>query len=378
MNVLKESNNSPVSNSTTQNLISGIKRSVSSHSSPLGAVISENLDHSENRGNSMPHSTRPDSLFNSSNSKLPIYVSNATIFNGMSRNAQKHVSDFGPMLSYSGTNNNDAHLTSPSMDSYSASSVTSWNSAIGRAGLGGKSGRVIERLMGDNDMLKRDLKIERLRAEEHKQAVKLAEGRMEALSAEYEGKLHDAAINKTLLKRKERQLADLRQQIEIEKNKAIAAVESERKWKEEIEKVESKAKRDIEDALNYAAMMEARNNTMTNHWKDQGLEVNRAVAKLSKEIEDIVLERKQDDERLNTLQGLCDQQATQFSEIVRERDEISKVYEEYKSTQEEALRDIKRLSRKQREESERVIAETTKTLNELKWALGLKMNERKK
>ncbi|RKF63771.1 hypothetical protein OnM2_023045 [Erysiphe neolycopersici] len=376
MNALKESNTSSISKSSTKSYTNGRSRSVSNHSSQPVVILPENLGHTENRENTMPHSTRPDTLYNASNSKLPIYVSNATVFNGTNRNSQKHVSDFGPVLSYSGINNNDVHLSSPRGETFTSSSVTQWDSAIGRAGLGGKSGRVIERLMGDNDMLKRDLKIERLRAEEHKQALKMAEGRMEALSAEYEGKLHDAAINKTLLKRKERQLADLRQQVEIEKNKANTAVESEKRWKEEIEKVESKAKRDVEEAQNYAAMMEARNNTMTSHWKDQSLEVNRAVTKLSKEIGDIVFERKQDDERLNTLQGLCDQQATQLSKIVQERDAISKVYEEYKVTQEEVLQSIKREAKKQEKESEYVIAEATKTLHKLKWALGLKKNER--
>lgn len=376
MNALKESKTSSISRSSSKSYTHGRIRSVSAHSSQLGVIKSENLGHTENRENKMPHSVKPDSLYNSLNSKLPIYVSNATVNNVTNRNAQKHVSDFGPVFSYADINSNDILLPSPRAESQNSSCVTTWDSAIGRAGLGGKSGRVIERLMGENDMLKRDLKIERLRAEEQKQAVKMAEGRMEALSAEYEGKLHDAVVNKTLLKRKERQLADLRQQVEIEKTKANAAVESEKRWKEEIEKVESKAKRDVEEAQNHAAMMEARNNTMTNHWKEQSLEVNRAVAKLSKEIGDIVLDRKQDDERLNTLQGLCDQQATQFSKIVQERDAILKVYEEYKATQEKALQNIKILARNQEEESERVVTETTKTLHELKWALGLKKNER--
>lgn len=294
-------------------------------------------------------------------------------------NAQKQVStEFGPTVAFAGSNNNLNNLSSSEEKlSSSGSSISQWNSAVGRAGLGGKSGRVIERLMGDNDMLKRDLKIERLRAEEQRQAVKLAEGKMEALVAEYDSKLHDAAINKTLLKRKERQLADLLLQIESEKTKANIAIESEKVWKEEIEKVENEAKRDVEDAMSYASMMEARNNTMANHWRDQGLEVNQTVAQISKDIQDIIVERKQDDERLNMLQNLCDQQATQLAGIVEERNAIANKYEEYKHNQEEILRDIKESAKKQEEKSERLLAETLEALNELKWALGVKKSQRK-
>ena len=102
--------------------------------------------------------------------------------------------------------------------------------------------------MGENDMLKRDINIERLRAEESRQAVKMAEGKMEALTAEYDGKLHDAAINKTLLKRRERQLSDLKAQIEGERQRADSAVEREKMWRHELEKVQEECKRKVAES----------------------------------------------------------------------------------------------------------------------------------
>jgi chromosome segregation ATPase len=228
--------------------------------------------------------------------------------------------------------------------------------------------------MGENDMLKRDLNIERLRAEESRQAVKMAEGKMEALTAEYDGKLHDAAINKTLLKRRERQLSDLKAQVEGERQRADMAVERERGWREELERVQEERKQKVEEAQTFAALMEGRNKTLTSHWTEQGVEVDRTVTKLSKEIESIVEERKNDDRKMNMLQGLCDQQAELLSSLEREKQGIKMAFEQYKREQEESLRDIKERARQQEAANEAALMETHKVLGELKWALGVKKN----
>jgi len=228
--------------------------------------------------------------------------------------------------------------------------------------------------MGENDMLKRDLNLERLRAEESKQAVRMAEGKMEALAAEYDGKLHDAAINKTLLKRRERQVAEMKSQIEAEKNRADKAVERERGWKEAMEKIEDESKRSVEEAQTFAALMKGRNDAMTSHWRDQGLEVNKTVAKLGAEIETIVQERKVDDDRMNMLQELCEQQAEQLTALQAEKDGISEAFDKYKIMQEDALKEIKARARAQEQANEAALLETQRVLGELKWALGVKKN----
>ena len=228
--------------------------------------------------------------------------------------------------------------------------------------------------MGENDMLKRDLNLERLRAEESKQAVRMAEGKMEALAAEYDGKLHDAAINKTLLKRRERQVAEMKSQIEAEKNRADKAVERERGWKEAMEKIEDESKRSVEEAQTFAALMKGRNDAMTSHWRDQGLEVNKTVAKLGAEIETIVQERRVDDDRMSMLQELCEQQAEQLTALQAEKDGISEAFDKYKIMQEDALKEIKARARAQEQANEAALLETQRVLGELKWALGVKKN----
>ena len=267
-----------------------------------------------------------------------------------------------------------ANHTSPAVPGASPASsngTTGWSSAIGRANLG-KSGRVIERLMGENDMLKRDVQIERLRAEESKQAVKLVEGKMDAVIGDYETKLHDAAVNKTLLKRRERQVQDLKSQIEGERKKAEKAEESEKGWRTEVDRVQREWGERVERAVEREKLMDGRNSVMASHWGDTRKEVEGRIEVMRGEIGDVERKRREDDEKFERLENVCRQQGEQLERIQREKDDIMGQFEEYKRVEAEALRDIKEGARRREQEQEKTLVETKRVLGELRWAMQIK------
>ncbi|KAG5927277.1 hypothetical protein E4U42_002393 [Claviceps africana] len=248
-----------------------------------------------------------------------------------------------------------------------------WDSTVGKAGLG-KTGRVINRLVSDNDALKRDIQIERLRAEEAKQAAKLIEDKMDRMMNEYESRLLEANVTKALLARKERQVESLTSAIELEKRKAQAAQQSERCWKEELDAIKTKSTIRVEEATSYALLMEGRYNAISSHWRDRGEEFKRTVSKLRGDISTVVDERKSDDHKITTLRDLCEQQDNNIKELLREKEKIARLFEEYKKTQEDELRDIKTSAKQRQEEQEKQLHEARETLHKLKWALNVKQN----
>ncbi|KAI1276225.1 hypothetical protein F5Y07DRAFT_367590 [Xylaria sp. FL0933] len=248
-----------------------------------------------------------------------------------------------------------------------------WDGAVGKAGLG-KTGRVINKLVSDNEVLKRDLKIERLKAEESKQAAKLVEDKMERMISDYESRLLEANVTKTLLSRKERQVEHLQSSVELEKKRAADAQEKERIWREEMESTRRDTKVQVEEANSHAALMEGRYNAISSHWKDQGEEVKRAMKTMDGRIKSLVDERLKDDEKINVLRDLCDQQDVNIRDLRRQRDEISEKFEAYKREQEAALQAIKENARKREEEQLMTIEESKRVLGQLKWALNVKRN----
>ncbi|KAM0254450.1 hypothetical protein ACHAQJ_006790 [Trichoderma viride] len=248
-----------------------------------------------------------------------------------------------------------------------------WDSTIGKAGLG-KTGRVINKLVSDNDALKREIKIERLRAEEAKQAAKLVEDKMERMISDYESRLLEANVTKTLLARKERQVETLTATVDTEKKKTVAAQELERNWRDEMEKIKSDAKTQVDDATSYAQLMEGRYNAISSHWRDQGDEVNKAISTIKTEINTIVDERKSDDDKIQTLRDLCEQQDSNIQKLRREKEDIARLFEEYKKTQESDLKDMKENAKNTEEEQQKLLEEARETLHKLRWALNVKEN----
>jgi len=246
-----------------------------------------------------------------------------------------------------------------------------WDSTVGKAGLG-KTGRVINRLVSDNEALKRDIQIERLRAEESKQAARLLEDKLERIVSDYESRLLEANVTKTLLARKERQVETLQSSVELERKRAVDAGERERIWKEEMEKVRAESKRKIDDATNYAALMEGRYNAISSHWRDQGDEVKKSVAKMKTEIANLLEERRKDDDRIGTLQDLCGQQDGNIRDLRQQKDDIAAQFERYKAEQEEALRGIKTLADQRERQQEQTLKEAKEVLDKLRWALNVK------
>lgn len=248
-----------------------------------------------------------------------------------------------------------------------------WDSTIGKAGLG-KTGRVINKLVSDNEALKRDLKIERLRAEEAKQSAKLLEDKMERTVSDYESRLLEANVTKTLLARKERQVETLSANVEAEKRKTLDAQERERGWRDEMQKVRAESKCQVDEATGYAQLMEGRYNAISSHWQGQGEEVKRAATKLKTQIDDLAEERRQDDDKIQTLRELCDQQDGNIKQLQQEKDDIVRMFEEYKKAQEQSLKHIKDDAKRREEEQERLLEEARETLGKLKWALNVKEN----
>ncbi|ROT41559.1 hypothetical protein SODALDRAFT_122598 [Sodiomyces alkalinus F11] len=290
----------------------------------------------------------------------------------MSSSHQERASD----VRYSSqTSNGDATIramVSP-MRQESEENPGAWDSTIGKAGLG-KTGRVINKLVSDNDALKREIQLERLRADEAKREAKVAEERMERMIGEHESQLLEASVTKTLLARKERQVETLMWAVGHEKQRAAEALERESNWRAEMEKTRVATTRQVEEANTYAALMEGRYNAISSHWREQGEEVKRVHRKLRGEMDDLVAERRRDDEKISTLQELCDQQDGNIRELKRQRDEMEAKFEEYKRQQEEALSDIKTHAAEREAEQERMLQETRDVLNKLKWALNVKEN----
>lgn len=246
-----------------------------------------------------------------------------------------------------------------------------FDSAVGKAGLG-KTGRVMNRLISENESLKRDLQIEKLNSEESRREAKLLQDKMERMIADYESRLLEANVTKTLLARKERQVESLQAAVDLEKKRTSDAQGKERTWRDEMEKTRVDSTRKVEEATTHAALMEGRYNAISSHWKDQGDEVKRAMTKMGKEIAGLLDARRKDDEKITTLRDVCDQQDGNIKDLLRQKTAIWQQFEAYKKEQENILGNIKTTATEREAQQEKMLAEAREVMEKLKWALNVK------
>lgn len=246
-----------------------------------------------------------------------------------------------------------------------------FDSSVGKAGLG-KTGRVMNRLISENEALKRDLQIEKLNSEESRREAKLLADKMERMVADYENRLLEANVTKTLLARKERQVESLQAAVDLEKKRTADAQGKERTWKDEMEKMRVDSTRKVEEAITQATLMEGRYNAISSHWKDQGDEVKRAMSKMGKEVADLLDARRQDDEKIVTLRDLCDQQDTNIKQLLQQKETLQRKFDAYKKEQEDALRNIKTTAAEREAQQTQMLKEAKEVVDKLKWVLNVK------
>ncbi|KAH8885078.1 hypothetical protein GQ53DRAFT_366982 [Thozetella sp. PMI_491] len=238
----------------------------------------------------------------------------------------------------------------------------------------GKTGRMLDKLIAEKEALLRDYKYEKTKAEELRQGARLLADKNKLLEEEKEKNNLEKDLMEARLARKERQVETLQGSIMLEKARAVEAGERERTWRAEMERIRSGAKREVEEASTHAALMEGRYNAISSHWKDQGDEVKRAMAKMKIQVTTLLEERRKDDDRIGTLRDLCDQQDGNIRDLQKQKDSISIQFEKYKAEQDAALHDIKTKAREREEEQERTLRETKEVLDKLKWALNVNNN----
>lgn len=240
-----------------------------------------------------------------------------------------------------------------------------------KAGLG-KTGRVMNRLISENEALKRDLQIEKLNSEESKREAKLLQDKMERMIADYESRLLEASVTKTLLSRKERQVESLQAAVDLEKKRTTDAQSKERTWRDEMEKIRDESTRKVEESTTHATLMEGRYNAISSHWRDQGEEVKRAMTKMGKEIAELLDARRKDDEKITTLRDLCDQQDGNIKELLQQKETLWRQFDQYKKEQESALFHIKSSATEREAQQQKMLSEAKEVVDKLKWALNVK------
>ncbi|KAG9590867.1 hypothetical protein KCU84_g9572, partial [Aureobasidium melanogenum] len=276
--------------------------------------------------------------------------------------------------------NNDMSTTTTIIESSPIlSDSTPW---VGGTGLGnanlGKSGRVIEKLMAENDRLKREIKAEAAKREELQRTANAQKPRLEALQAENARLSHCKAVDESVIKRRDRKIEDLKAELDIERQKRESlehrVEEAERKmgeYQEHSNKEVQQAVEEAKHATTHASILETSHRQLSSEYRQR-------IAAANKQLRELSDDREEDRKRLIKL-DVVNHQMRQESEKARKLyNELVVASDKYKTEKDSEVDlvfgDVKALkgSISRRElELERTLEEMHEVMNRMKWLMNM-------
>lgn len=250
-----------------------------------------------------------------------------------------------------------------------------WSAAIGRAATG-KSGRVIEKLMGENDRLQREKKLAIVKLEEELKRGESARSALEGLQVSNEtlSSIHES--DKTQMTKKDRKIELLRTDLQSEKLRREKAEqetrESRREREETVEELRRGAAEDREEAKRSTAQYEI----LASSWKALEDRYERQTQKLKTDLNDVRAEIAGDKRKMTELEIVIEQLTHELAKVAQLKDKLLTGFQAYKEEQESGLQEIQEKAERNNSANEELHEQMNGVLGQMKHVVNVKRNSR--
>ena len=246
-----------------------------------------------------------------------------------------------------------------------------WSSAVGHATTNGKSGRVIERLMAENDRLKRELELQILRSQELERNLETMRPQIEALRTENDNLNHANSMDGAILARRDRKIEQLKDEVATERSRREASDLLARRLERQTEESQETARRDVQLAHEEAKHSTTHATILEQSHRQLSSEYRQRAERWRKDITDLQAQRQSDGEKLARLDVVGEQMRSELerarkiqAEFVEKWDEYQKANEAWKAGVDESTDFENNKMRKLSEDMETIT-------NKMKWVMAL-------
>lgn len=245
-----------------------------------------------------------------------------------------------------------------------------WSSGVGHATTGGKSGRIIERLMAENDKLHRALREAELKVQALQDELGTFKPRMDALKQENENLSHASSVDSSLLSRRERKIEELKADLAA-KNESVARAEAlvrqQEKRIEELQEQHSREQQSMADqtkhAIVHAEIMETSHKQLSAEYRARRQAWERDLGQLHED-------RDQDRQRMAKLDVVHEQMRLENERQKKVNAELLARWEEVEAAMKISLEQNADATEEARKKS----LQMDEVLNQMRWVIGLHKN----
>ncbi|KAF3162666.1 hypothetical protein EYR41_006323 [Orbilia oligospora] len=241
--------------------------------------------------------------------------------------------------------------------------------SIGRSA--GKSGRVIEKLMAENDRLRRELKSETAKREEEQRRAEAARSSRDSLQSINENLVHQTNIDKTSISRKDRKIEELRSEREENLKKRQDAESNLRKYVADQDARVAELAKDLSAEVAERERYARQYDVLAASWKHIEDRYQTSVNRLKKRIEEVAAEEKKNKTTVAKLEITIEQQRQEIEKMGAARRKIEQAYNERIDHTEEELKKVKKLTDGESGEVAEKLKEAMEAASQLRHILGV-------
>ncbi|KAL8632131.1 hypothetical protein Q9189_002155 [Teloschistes chrysophthalmus] len=257
----------------------------------------------------------------------------------------------------------------------SDSNDSPWSSAVGRATTG-KSGRVIERLMAENDRLRRENNLLESKWEEEVRRSDSAKSAMEELRAANEHLRSSWEIDMALLSRKDRRLKEINTDLETERQRREKAEEDTRQTHRERDEAVEGLKKELHIATEQAKRANTQYDVVSKSYRSLEDNYGRQTRKLKAEMQSLQEDITEDQRKLMTIQTVMEHEQNESRRVHKAKDQMQRKFEAYKDEAEQELIRIREAAQENAAAIERKEQEMQRTVEEMRYVINVKRNVR--
>ena len=246
-----------------------------------------------------------------------------------------------------------------------------WSSAVGHATLNGKSGRVIERLMAENDRLKRELELQILRSQELERNLETMRPQIEGLRTENDNLKHANSMDGTILARRDRKIEQLKAEVATERSRREASDQLARRLERQNEESQDTARRDVQlaqeeakHATTHASVLEQSHRQLSSEYRQRAERWQKDIAVLQAQI-------KINNDKYDRLDVIGEHMRIETDRARQTQEEMAEQWDKYQKAHEEwkaALDDVANFENGKM----RKLSEDMETItNKMKWVMSL-------
>ncbi|KAI5370246.1 hypothetical protein Slin15195_G011240 [Septoria linicola] len=251
-----------------------------------------------------------------------------------------------------------------------------WSSAIGHATTGGKSGRVIEKLMADNDRFKRELKEQMIKAEELQRSLQMFKPRMESLQAENDNLSHARDVDLGLLARRERIITELKADLARERERSKAFEDMAQKCTAERDEAVEEKRRDVQSMAEQTKHAQVHTEILESSHRQLNQQYGARIEGIRTEVIQLQQEREEDRKRLSKMDVVSDQMRQELERTRKLQSELVNKWEELQQEKQERFQELERETKVENEKVRQLSTEMDHVVNKMRWVMNVKRNTR--